>query len=86
VGNNQRAKAAMVKLEVLFFAGRINHRNGPGGMKKSNCLSLRENVPIHRVATRVLSGRHPCVPIIGSTRQEVSAGATNCGVPPRRLI
>jgi len=43
---------AVVKLEVLFSGGRVNHRDGPGGMKKSKSLSLRQIAPIDRDARR----------------------------------
>jgi hypothetical protein len=33
---------AVVKLEVLFPGRRLDHRDGPGGMKTSKSLSLRE--------------------------------------------
>src|SRR5690348_11115652 len=34
---------AVVELAVLFSKGHFVDHNGPGGMKTSKCLSLREN-------------------------------------------
>jgi hypothetical protein len=41
----------VVKLEVLFFGGHFSDRNGPAGMKKNRCLSLRENADPTRQAS-----------------------------------
>jgi len=43
-------RVAVLKLAVLFFAGRLSDHNGSGGMKKGKSLSLRENADPTRQA------------------------------------
>jgi len=68
----------VVKLEVLFFGGRINHRNGPGGMKKSKSLSLRENAD----STKRESAP-PATPLYRPVSINASAGGRK---PPRKML